>query len=180
MAIKFLFASSSNGTVIRKLWKLIPESFFGILTDCNCGARDFAFDQEISHFDFQNWNEIPNDIPILLVGFKKILQTHHLNSRKVYNIHPSLLPLHSGWNENVHKSVLQSGQKISGVTLHEVSEQVDGGNILWQFPVPVNKDDTLVSLKDRCQKVETFMCLNFISGKQNNLWWDSCVEFLDL
>jgi len=55
---------------------------------------------------------------------------------------------------NVHKAVIESGDKYSGATVHLVDEQYDKGAILIQRRVPVKDDDTPESLAARVLKVE--------------------------
>ena len=76
-------------------------------------------------------------------------------SGKIINVHPSLLPKHAGgMNENVHKQVLDSGDKETGCTIHLVTAKVDGGPILIQKKCRVVPGDTVESLKERVQKLE--------------------------
>ncbi|MCC8072175.1 MAG: phosphoribosylglycinamide formyltransferase [Bacteroidales bacterium] len=76
---------------------------------------------------------------------------------KMVNIHPSLLPLHGGpgmWGHHVHEDVLRCGDRRSGITIHRVSEVVDGGEILFQASCPVMADDTPDSLAERVHHLE--------------------------
>lgn len=89
---------------------------------------------------------------VALAGWLSILDesiTEKWAGRMV-NIHPSLLPLHGGlYGIHVHKSVLDSGDKESGCTVHFVTAEVDGGKILGQARVPVLEDDSPESLAAR-------------------------------
>ena len=89
---------------------------------------------------------------VALAGWLSILDekiTENWAGRMV-NIHPSLLPLHGGlYGINVHKSVLDSGDKESGCTVHFVTAEVDGGQILGQARVPVLDKDSPESLAAR-------------------------------
>ncbi len=71
---------------------------------------------------------------------------------RMVNIHPSLLPEYGGrgmYGEQVHKAVLDAGEKQSGCTVHFVTDSIDGGKILGQSRVKVLKNDTPDSLAAR-------------------------------
>jgi len=71
---------------------------------------------------------------------------------RMVNIHPSLLPSYGGkgmYGQHVHKAVLDAGEKLSGCTVHIVTDSVDGGGILGQARVNVLKNDTPESLAAR-------------------------------
>ena len=70
----------------------------------------------------------------------------------IMNVHPALLPLFGGrgmFGEHVHRAVLESGMKLSGVTVHLVDEQYDTGPIIVQSAVPVLEEDTPATLAAR-------------------------------
>lgn len=76
---------------------------------------------------------------------------------RIINVHPALLPRHGGkdmYGDKVHRSVLESGDKESGITIHLVDEGVDTGEILLQKKCPVLQGDTVESLKERAQELE--------------------------
>ena len=86
----------------------------------------------------------------------------------IYNIHPALLPKYGGkgmYGMNVHKAVLDAGEKISGATIHRVEAEYDIGEIISQKKVPVLEDDTPETLAKRVLAaeheliVETLTCL---------------------
>ncbi|MBI96438.1 hypothetical protein CL656_04765 [bacterium] len=102
---------------------------------------------------FENFNV---DI-ILCIGYMRILTPIFTNKwkHKCFNVHPSLLPLFSGkMNLDVHKSVLEAGHDKTGCTIHEVTDDVDGGPIILQNMCPVYDNDTPEILKKRVQKLE--------------------------
>ena len=65
----------------------------------------------------------------------------------VLNIHPSLLPAFPGLEPQ--RQALDHGAKVSGVTVHLVTEELDGGPIVLQQAVPVLDDDTPATLAAR-------------------------------
>ena len=86
---------------------------------------------------------------IVLAGFMKVLspQFVKLFRGKVINIHPSLLPEYPGLN--THQRVLEDKKKIHGVSVHLVTEDLDGGPVIAQDAVYVRPDDTVESLAKR-------------------------------
>ena len=91
---------------------------------------------------------------ICLAGFMTILSRYFLHqwTKPIVNIHPSLLPHHKGLR--VHERVLARGDSISGCTVHHVTSELDGGNIIEQKTVAVHKDDTPDSLAARVLEEE--------------------------
>lgn len=95
---------------------------------------------------------------------------------KIINIHPSLLPKHGGKNmygDNVHKSVKDSGDKKSGITIHIVNEEYDKGKIIFQKEIDI-EDDNIEEIKSKVQILEhkfyPIIVEKFIRGTFNNLF----------
>ena len=106
---------------------------------------------------------------ICLAGFMRILSPRFVKRFKnsILNIHPSLLPLFPGLN--THKKVLTSGMALHGATVHIVTNELDGGEILGQCIVPVLKGDTQNTLAARLLKKEHILypkvVRKFINGE---------------
>lgn len=91
---------------------------------------------------------------IVLAGFLSIIGQKLLTiyKDKIINIHPSLIPSFCGkgyYGLHVHEKVLSYGVKLTGATVHLVSEEVDGGVILLQKAVEVMHNDTPEVLQRR-------------------------------
>ena len=70
----------------------------------------------------------------------------------VMNVHPALIPSFCGegfYGLHVHEAALRYGVKLSGATVHFVSEECDGGPIIAQKAVPVMENDTPETLQRR-------------------------------
>lgn len=107
---------------------------------------------------------------ILLVGFMRILSHVFIKAfeGKILNIHPSLLPKHAGLMDlDVHQSVIDAGDDRSGCTIHQVSEEVDGGDIVLQLKCDVTKNDTAESLKEKVQALESEAWIEVIKNWKN-------------
>ena len=86
---------------------------------------------------------------VALAGFMRIIPEKFVAKwdGRMVNIHPSLLPRHKGLNS--HEACLAAGDKKSGATVHLVSADVDGGEVLGQVEVAVLPNDTPESLAER-------------------------------
>lgn len=96
---------------------------------------------------------------VVLAGFLRVIPpalTEEYAGRMI-NIHPSLLPSYGGmgmYGLKVHEAVIAAGEKESGVTVHYVSDEVDGGEILMQERIDVLPGDTPEALQERIHKIE--------------------------
>ena len=96
---------------------------------------------------------------VVLAGYlrlipKEVVQAHW---GRMINIHPALLPAFGGegmYGGQVHRTVIDRGARVSGVTVHFVDEAYDHGPIIAQWPVPVLEDDTPETLAARVLQVE--------------------------
>ena len=98
-------------------------------------------------------NEFSPDL-IILAGFMKILPAEFISifNNNIINIHPSLLPSFKG--TNAIKKAFEFGVKISGCTVHWVTEEIDQGKIIAQAPVRIMETDTLDSLSQKIHAAE--------------------------
>ncbi|UTF60902.1 phosphoribosylglycinamide formyltransferase [Gilvimarinus sp. DA14] len=112
--------------------------------------------------------EAKTDI-VVLSGYMKKIGSATLNrfNGKILNIHPSLLPKHGGkglYGDRVHRSVLESGDEVSGATVQIINEEYDEGPIVFQKSVPVLRGDTIESLKSRVQGIEGELYIQAIAS----------------
>lgn len=94
---------------------------------------------------------------IVLAGFMTILTDEMFEAYdgRVMNVHPSLLPAFTGTHgRGTMTATLEAGVKVTGVTVHIATAEVDAGPILAQGEVPVLDGDDEDSLHERIQKVE--------------------------
>jgi phosphoribosylglycinamide formyltransferase-1 len=78
---------------------------------------------------------------------------------KIINIHPALLPKYGGkgmYGQYVHESVLNAGEVESGITIHQVDEKYDNGDIIFQTGCPVLEKDTPKTLARRIHNLEHY------------------------
>jgi phosphoribosylglycinamide formyltransferase-1 len=86
---------------------------------------------------------------IVLAGFMRILTTPFVDhfKERLINIHPSLLPLYPG--TNTHQRVLDAGDRQHGVSVHYVTDQLDGGPIIARASVRIDPQDDAKSLSEK-------------------------------
>jgi len=91
---------------------------------------------------------------ICLAGYIKILKKNFINkfNKKIINIHPSLLPKYKGLS--TYLRVLKSKEKLTGCTVHYVSDKLDSGKIILQKKVFINSGENENTLKAKIQKKE--------------------------
>lgn len=110
---------------------------------------------------------------IVLAGYLSILSPEFIKkwSRKIINIHPSLLPKFGGkgmYGMNVHRAVIEAKETESGCTIHFVDTGVDTGEIILQIKVPVLSDDTPEVLQKRVLKKEHVLLIEGIKRLLEN------------
>lgn len=91
---------------------------------------------------------------VVLAGYLQLIPARLVEkyNNRITNIHPALLPSFGGkgfYGHKVHEAVMDSGCKVSGVTVHIVDEKYDRGPIISQKSVPVLEDDDPTSLASR-------------------------------
>jgi phosphoribosylglycinamide formyltransferase 1 len=91
---------------------------------------------------------------VVLAGFMRLLSPHFIREYKdkIINIHPALLPSFKGTHSV--KDALDSGVKVTGVTVHFVDEHLDNGPVILQKYVDIRDDDTEETLLERIHKEE--------------------------
>ncbi len=91
---------------------------------------------------------------VVYAGFMTILDEQIVKAfpYKMMNVHPALIPSFCGkgfYGLHVHEAALAAGVKLSGATVHFVTEVCDGGPIIVQKAVPVENGDTPETLQKR-------------------------------
>ena len=79
---------------------------------------------------------------------------------EVYNLHGALLPKYRG--QNVLNWVLVNGESKTGMTLHQMDEGIDTGPIVYQKEIPIDFEDTAVSLKEKMNEAVTELLGRFL------------------
>jgi len=118
----------------------------------------------LSHRDFESRDDYDRALArelreravglVCLAGFMRLVGPELIEAfpSRILNIHPSLLPAFPGLD--AQKQAIQHGVKVSGVTVHLVTAELDGGPIVIQRAVPVVPGDTAESLAERILEEE--------------------------
>ncbi len=104
---------------------------------------------------------------VLMIGYMRIVSAEFVNAwrGRLLNVHPSLLPAFGGlMNKSVHEAVLAAGVSETGCTIHQVTEDVDAGEIVLQKRCAVLPGDTVDALKDRVQALEQKAFVEVLQG----------------
>ena len=96
---------------------------------------------------------------VVLAGFLMmvpdyLISHYHL---KMVNIHPALLPKYGGkgmYGHHVHEAVKANGEAETGITIHYVTEECDGGDIIFQSRVAVAPDDLPQDIEAKVHELE--------------------------
>ncbi len=101
---------------------------------------------------------------VAIAGFGTILSEPFVEAfgARALNTHPALLPAFKGWH--AVRDALAAGVKVTGCTVHLVTEEVDSGPILAQEAVPVLDGDTEEILHERIKQVERRLYLDVIES----------------
>jgi phosphoribosylglycinamide formyltransferase-1 len=135
--------ASAGGLVFAREHGLAAE-----VLDHKVFATREAFDEALSAL-IDRFDEPGQPALVVLAGFMRILTPGFVSryAGRLLNIHPSLLPAFTGLH--THQRALDAGCKFAGVTVHQVTAELDHGPILAQAVVPVLPGDTADDLAAR-------------------------------
>lgn len=168
----FASGTGTNAGVIIRHFELHPVAQVTLLVSNKpeCGALSIARDHGVETMtvereDFFSEKSIVEALHvrgidlIVLAGFLWLIPAAIIKAypNRIVNIHPALLPKFGGkgmYGQFVHRAVLASGEKESGITIHHVNEKFDEGAHIAQFRCPVEPGDTPESLAEKIQRLE--------------------------
>ena len=115
--------------------------------------RDYDSSRAMTAALVDKLNSLDIDL-VVLAGFMVILTEEMVRAypNAILNVHPALIPSFCGegyYGLHVHEKALEYGVKVSGATVHFVSEECDGGPIVLQRAVAVEENDTPETLQRR-------------------------------
>jgi phosphoribosylglycinamide formyltransferase-1 len=120
------------------------------IKDLVLSPRDFTSREEYDQQLVRLVEEYQADL-VVLAGFMRILSPAFVLRfhGRLLNIHPSLLPKYKGLH--THRRALEAGENEHGLSIHFVTEELDGGPLILQATVPVELDDDEATLAKRVQ-----------------------------
>lgn len=89
---------------------------------------------------------------VVMAGFMRIVGPQFTQTFRAVNIHPSLLPRHKG--AKAIEQSFQSGDRVCGVSVHHVTEELDSGAIILQESFERSGEDTLESFTAKIKSIE--------------------------
>ena len=125
---------------------------------------------------------------IILAGFMRILTSTFTSafSGKILNIHPSLLPKYPGLH--THENALKNDDLEHGITIHFVTEELDGGPIIAQGYLVIGNTKDPESLQQRIHRIEhdlypkiinEVVSNNIVYSSQGTIYHPSCQNYQD-
>lgn len=96
---------------------------------------------------------------IVLAGFTWLIPPEIISAYRdrIVNIHPALLPKFGGkgmFGDRVHQAVSDSGEGVSGITIHKVDEHYDAGDIIAQFECEIEPESDPDLIASRVHNLE--------------------------
>ena len=168
MVKRILLLASGSGSLAQAIFDAdLGENFeiVGLISDRDSLALDRARRHGVKDIylpmvdDRNQWNsqlfEITQELHpdlVVSVGFMRILDRRYVETFKVMNTHPALLPAFPG--AHAVRDALAAGASESGSTVHWVDAGVDTGPIIAQQAVAIESGDTEESLHERIKIVE--------------------------
>lgn len=142
-----IFVNNPEATVIKRVTEL--------------GTDVFLFDRDDLYTRgrvLERLIELDTDL-VVLAGFLWHIPDTITSQfdRRLVNIHPALLPEFGGkgmYGERVHRAVIESGSRKSGITIHYVNERYDEGDIIFRAECDVFDADTPSTLAARVHELE--------------------------
>ncbi|GJM28062.1 MAG: phosphoribosylglycinamide formyltransferase [Cyclobacteriaceae bacterium] len=167
--------ASGNGTNAEEIFKYFRNHKYikvcGVLTNnpaanvinraanhqlpCHIFDRKTFSDKEKMQSILNEW-EVD---AVVLAGFLWLIPGYLIKQypERIINIHPALLPRFGGkgmYGMRVHQAVIDSGEKESGITIHQVNEEYDKGKIIFQAKCAVTPQDTAETLAGKIHDLE--------------------------
>ena len=185
--------ASGNGSNFKSIYrahrkgKIKSNIKLLITNNSSCGVALFAKKYKIpcEHISSEKYDDNELEIKmtsvlikhkidfIVLAGYMKKLPDSIVNKYqdRIINIHPALLPSFGGkgmYGLNVHKAVLESGVRYSGLTIHYVDNEYDNGRIIFQKSVKIDDEDTPETLQEKILKQEHIYYPKIIAELEKN------------
>ena len=135
--------ANAQGLVLAR-----QEGLVTAVLDHNGFASREAFDEALA-LEIDRYDTPEHPVLVVLAGFMRILTPGFVTRYRgrLLNIHPSLLPAFPGLD--THQRALDAGCRVAGVTVHQVTTELDHGPILAQAAVPILLGDTADALAAR-------------------------------
>ena len=170
---------SGNGTNFENIVRTCREDEVVVMVHNKkkCGAAKRAEKLGIPHTNISSKDEnLIIDIMkawkvdlIVLAGWMRIVTPKLINAfpNRIINLHPSMLPKYKGLH--AIERALDSGDEMTGVSVHYVNEELDGGEVILQSEVPILPGDDLDTLTKAIQRREYYLLPKAIENVKQRL-----------
>jgi phosphoribosylglycinamide formyltransferase-1 len=152
------YFAENKSVAVDSLWSNKPNAY-ALKRAGDLGIDTFVFNRE----QFYQTDEVVSKLKdrkidlIVLAGFLWLIPETLIHNFLIVNIHPALLPKYGGkgmYGNNVHRAVIESGDKESGISIHFVNERFDEGELIFQAKCDVLQTDTPEVLAARVHQLE--------------------------
>lgn len=152
------YFAENKSVAVDSLWSNKPNAY-ALKRAGDLGIDTFVFNRE----QFYQTDEVVSKLKdrkidlIVLAGFLWLIPETLIRNFLIVNIHPALLPKYGGkgmYGNNVHRAVIESGDKESGISIHFVNERFDEGELIFQAKCDVLQTDTPEVLAARVHQLE--------------------------
>lgn len=176
--MRILFLVSGNGGTIKFIHQAVRElnidaQIVAAISDRECGAIEYAKNNNIPHKIFKPWREKTSEIveelrcyspDIVVTNIHKVLPVDIFSCCNAHfiNLHYSLLPAFGGViGFKTLELAKEANTQIIGATCHYVTEELDGGKVISQAAIPVDWDIDIDTIGN---KVFRIACESMLNG----------------
>ncbi len=154
----FTYFAENEHVVVDSLWSNKPDAY-ALVRAAKFGVDTFVFERQ----KFYHSTEIADTLKkrkvdlIVLAGFLWLIPESLIQNFTIINIHPALLPKYGGkgmYGMNVHKAVVESGDKESGISIHYVNEKYDEGTLIFQARCAIEPGNTPEQVAEKVHALE--------------------------
>ena len=168
----FISGSGSNAEEIFSYFQIHPSIKVALVLSNNPDAyglerakkftipsKVFSRNQFSESEEVLRWLIAAGVTHLVLAGFLWLVPDYLIRAfpHRIINIHPALLPKFGGkgmYGMKVHEAVKLSGEKQTGISIHEVNEIYDEGKILFQASCPVDFSDSPQQIAEKVLQLE--------------------------
>lgn len=152
------YFSEDERVIIDSLWANKPDAY-ALVRAAKHGVETFVFNRDQFYKNTYVTDTLRKrkvDL-VVLAGFLWLIPDSLVKNFTIINIHPALLPKYGGkgmYGMNVHKAVVESKEKESGISIHYVNENYDEGKLIFQAKCEVDTEDTPEQVAEKVHALE--------------------------
>lgn len=151
--IKLLFVTSGKNSCVEYLEKRTGLDLYILDLKEKCIRTKDEVDSYISYI-------IPDLLFVYRCPFIISKKVYSIPRMGAYNIHPSLLPKYRGLNPWI--GIFKNKEVENGVTLHRITDVVDGGEIIYQQSYPISSNDTVYEARNNADIIASMLLARFL------------------